>query len=114
MRIAARLAMHQNLPSHSGSAGQSAFPQFNSQIMGYHGCDVVVCAISESGFEAEIKGEVPAGALVRLRLPGAGVIVARVIETGASRLSAAFLNPVSQARLRMTLGFEPSARVAAA
>ncbi len=114
MRIAARLAMHDSLPIQSGSTDQSAFPQFNSQIMGYHGCDVVVCDISESGFEAEVRGEIPEGALVRLRLPGAGVMVARVLEGSASHLRAAFLNPVSKSRLRMTLGFGDSSRAAAA
>lgn len=89
MRIAGRLAL------------QSALPLLG---VGYHGCDVVVSQISETGFEAESKTPIPAGSLVRLRLPGSGVMLARVASSQAGHVSAEFLNPVSQTRLNKTLG----------
>lgn len=89
MRIAGRLALH------------SASPQAN---LGYHGCDVLVCQMDGQGFEAELSTAIPKGSLVRLRLPGSGTMLARVAESRAGRLSADFINPVSPARLGMTVG----------
>ena len=95
MRIAGRLALHSALPVQDLGPVQGS---------GYHGCDVVVRHISSDGFEADLTTAIPAGALVRLRLPGAGVMLARVGETRQGSLSAAFLNPVNPARLGMTMG----------
>jgi hypothetical protein len=89
MRIAGRLALH-SAPLCAG--------------LGYHGCDVVVREISSCGFEADLTTPIPKGSLVRLRLPGSGVMLARVANSNAGHLSADFLNPVSASRLRMTVG----------
>jgi hypothetical protein len=110
MRIAARLALHapnacpQSGAQSAAGGGASAFPQFDKHLTSYHGCDVVVREISEAGFEASINGLVPEDSVVRLRLPGAGVLLARVAEAQPGWLRCTFVNPVSPSRLRMTLG----------
>jgi hypothetical protein len=103
MRIAARLALHAP-PQMCGVAGDYVRGPASKHLLGYHGCDVLVRDISEAGFTADIDAEVPTGAVVRLRLPGAGVLVARVGESCLGHVSAVFVNPVTPARLRMTLG----------
>ena len=94
VRIAGRLAL------------QSAVPLAG---LGYHGCDVVVRQISETGFEAEVKANIEAGSLVRLKLPGSGVMLARVASSQSGRLSADFLNPVTAVRLSKTVGMAVAA-----
>lgn len=94
MRIAGRLAL------------QSAVPLAG---LGYHGCDVLVRQISETGFVADVKTNIAAGSLVRLKLPGSGVMIARVASSDAGQLSAEFLNPVNQTRLRKTVGMVAAA-----
>ncbi len=89
MRIAGRLAL------------DSAPPQAG---LGYHGCDVLVCQMDGQGFEAELTTAIPKGSLVRLRLPGAGTMLARVATSKRGRLSADFINPVGPARLSMAVG----------
>jgi hypothetical protein len=78
-------------------------------LQGYHGCDVLVHSITESGFTASVDAEIPSGAVVRLRLPGAGMMVARVSQCAEGQVSAHFINPVPAARLRMTLGMRQMA-----
>jgi hypothetical protein len=104
MRIAARLAMHAPQPEAQSSGSGSAFPQFSKHLLSFHGCDVVVSSIDEIGFEAEVGGLVPIGGVVRLRLPGAGMLVAKVTDAQPGWVRARFVNPVSPARLRLTLG----------
>ena len=79
-------------------------------ILSFHGCDVVVRHISEAGFEADVDIILTAGALVRLRLPGAGAMIARVRESNRGRLIADFVNPVSASRLGKTLGMASFSR----
>jgi hypothetical protein len=103
MRIAARLALH--APSHiSGALDEYVRGPASKHLLGYQGCDVLVSDISESGFTASINAEIQAGAVVSLRLPGAGVMVARVNDCADGSISAAFVNPVPATRLRKTVG----------
>ena len=44
------------------------------------------------------------GALVRLRLPGAGAMLARVTRSDSGRIAADFVNPVPAGRLDKTIG----------
>ncbi|MFM7027787.1 MAG: hypothetical protein ACKOXK_03810 [Chakrabartia sp.] len=89
--------------SDDASASASIAP--HPDILSFHGCDVLVRQISEMGFEADLGATLCEGALVRLRLPGAGAMIARVRESAGGRLVADFVNPVSAARLGKTLGF---------
>lgn len=94
MRISGRLAFEPDLLA--GGVNRSS--------MGYHGCNIIVHSISESGFSGDFSHALPLGALVRLRLPGAGVLVARVGHSGDGRIEASFVNPVPPSRLGKTLG----------
>lgn len=111
MRIAGRLA----LQTPSGLAGVSDVEdiRLKSDILSFHGCDVVVSAISETGFEASLPVPLTKGALVRLTLPCAGAMLARVVSHRGTRLKAEFVNPVSAARLGKTLGMSRMAPQAA-
>jgi len=74
-----------------------------------------VSGISEFGFEAKLSIPLEAGALVRLRLPGSGAMLAKVASCQKGLLKAEFVNPVSAARLGKTLGMsrlEPQAAFA--
>lgn len=101
MHIAGRLALQ--TPS-----GLSAAPcdgsRLKTDILSFHGCDVVVSDISETGFEASLALQLQKGALVRLRLPGAGALIAKVVSCRKGMVRAEFVNPVSAARLGKTLG----------
>lgn len=102
MYIAGRLA----LQSPSGamlpqSAGRIA-P--HPDILSFHGCDVVVRTINQDGFEADLSTPLMTGALVRLRLPGAGAMLARVTRSDSGRIAADFVNPVPAGRLDKTIG----------
>lgn len=103
MRIAARIAM--NSPLESGGPDHAT---------GYHGRDIVLHHLSTNGFEAECHWPCPEGALVRLKLPCAGIAMARIVEARGSMLRADFVNPVSMARLAKVLGAPDSMKVMAA
>jgi hypothetical protein len=94
MNISARLAVQ-------SAGGYSANVSPSND---YHGRNVVVRTLDESGFEADCAHEYPVGALVRIRLPGAGYAMARVTEADDSRVCAAFVNPVGRVRLNQVLG----------
>lgn len=102
MRIAGRLALQ--TPSGLAGVSDASDSRLKSDILSFHGCDVVVSAITEAGFEAAVSVPLAKGALVRLRLPCAGAMLARVVSHRGTRLKAEFVNPVSAARLGKTLG----------
>lgn len=102
MHIAGRLALQS--PSGIVAASCDAGSRITSDILSYHGCDVVVSGISECGFEASLGIALKKGALISLRLPGAGMLLARVTSCRKGQLKAAFVNPVAMARLRKTPG----------
>lgn len=95
MRIAGRLAVQ----------ADEAVDAMNRLLYSFNGCNVVVRHISERAFEADLPTELPSGVLVRLRLPGAGMMVARVVQSSPGKLVADFVNPVSETRIAKTLGF---------
>ncbi|NBR31397.1 MAG: hypothetical protein EBS87_00825 [Sphingomonadaceae bacterium] len=108
MHIAGRLALQ--------SPACAVLPQRetgiapNPDILSFHGCDIVVRHITEHGFEAELSTKLVEGALVRLRLPGAGAMIARVTASRCGHLVADFVNPVSASRLGKTLGMASYSR----
>jgi hypothetical protein len=101
MRIAGRLALQ--TPSGIEAAPYDG-SRLKSDILSFHGCDILVSNISELGFEAKFSLPLKRGALVRLRLPGAGAMLAKVSSCQKGVLKAEFVNPVSPARLGKTLG----------
>lgn len=108
MHIAGRLALYSPACAVLPQRGSAIAP--NPDILSFHGCDIVVRRISEHGFEAELSTQLVEGALVRLRLPGAGAMIARVTSSGPGHLAAAFVNPVSASRLGKTLGMASYSR----
>jgi hypothetical protein len=93
MRISARLAV----ASPVWEGGQAP-------ASGYHGSNVTVSALSAQSFEADCAGDFLLGALVRLKLPCAGVAVARITDSRPGWLKADFVNPVGASRLAMAMG----------
>ncbi len=71
---------------------------------GYDGCNIVIRELDEAGFVAEAQCAVTGGSLVRVKLPGAGSMLARIDRVTKRGIRASFLNPVSASRLGMTLG----------
>jgi hypothetical protein len=65
---------------------------------------VVIRSLTEEGFAADSADDYPVGALVRLRLPGAGAVIARVTDASNGQVKAAFVNPVGPNRLAMAVG----------
>ena len=76
MHIAGRLALQSPACAVLPQRGVAIAP--NPDILSFHGCDIVVRHITEHGFEAELATTLVEGAIVRLRLPGAGAMIARV------------------------------------
>ncbi|MBU6251571.1 MAG: hypothetical protein KGN98_00085 [Alphaproteobacteria bacterium] len=108
MHIAGRLALYSPACAVLPKRESAIAP--NPDILSFHGCDIVVRRITEHGFEAELTTQLVEGALVRLRLPGAGAMIARVTESRHGYLSADFVNPVSASRLGKTLGMASYSR----
>lgn len=108
MYIAGRLALQSPACAVLPQRGATIAP--NPDILSFHGCDIVVRHITEHGFEAELATQLVEGALVRLRLPGAGAMIARVKASTTGHLVADFVNPVSAARLGKTLGMASYSR----
>ncbi len=81
--------------------------------VGFHGSDIVIRELSPTGFVADSRSPVPSGELVRLKLPGAGSLLARTEQASDGQLAATFLNPISVNRLGMTLGMGHATKAAA-
>jgi hypothetical protein len=102
MAIAARMAHHGAQPVQSGktlSGTEAIRPD-------YHGTNVLLRQLSPNGFVADPHNSFKKGCFVRLRLPGAGVMVAKLIKADRRQMSGEFVNPVSTARLGMVLGLK--------
>ncbi len=99
MHIAGRLALQSDWQSANTAGSEQNLAKF-----GYHGCDIVIRELCERSFLADFVTDFPTGALVRLRLPGTGTMIARIEESTQGKLFARFVNPVGLARLRKTVG----------
>ena len=108
MRIAARMAL-QEQPAlwFKQSEALRAYASVTHKL-GYHGHDVVIHELSPTGFAAASTIRVPKGSVVRLRVPGAGMMIAKIVSSKTGALRGEFINPVSPSRLRMTLGIVES------
>jgi hypothetical protein len=102
MHIAARLAMQSCAKTDAGMVPSGVTPP--SPAAAYHGGNVVIRSLSEQGFEADSCNDYPVGSLVRLRLPGAGAVLARVTDATDGQVKGAFVNPVGPSRLAMAVG----------
>lgn len=75
----------------------------HNMVEGFHGRDIIVRALSGTGFEAESRFSLEPNMIVRLRLPGAGNVLARVLECLDGLVRGEFINPLGENRLRMAL-----------
>ena len=74
-------------------------------IQGYHGGDIIIVDLSESGFKAHTANHIPPKSLVRLKVPGLGIVLARIVWSRNGDLGGEFVNPVGEGRLRLVPGF---------
>ena len=102
MAIAARMAHHGAQPEQSARAE----PGTDLIRPDYHGTNVLLRQLSPSGFVADPHASFKSGSFVRLRLPGAGVMVAKLVKADRRQMSGEFVNPVSASRLGMVLGIK--------
>jgi hypothetical protein len=113
MRISARIAVHalpEGMPPPNAGRAEA---EARSNRCDFHGSDARVRDLSLSGFSADIVEVIPPGTLVRLRIPGAGVMFARVTHSAGQGIVAEFVTPLNPARLRMVVGMGPTVAKAA-
>lgn len=103
MKLAGRLALE------SGRDQKDSPAPTSGRVCGYHGIDVLVNMLSADGFTAEMRGLIPTGAQVRLKLPGLGAAHARVLSSEDGHLHARFANPIGTGRLARVPGFSRAA-----
>jgi hypothetical protein len=104
MQIAARLAVHTPAPDKRRSAREVVALSAALCFAGYHGQDVIVREISEVGFKVQTDQQIARGSIVRLRLPGLGMVLGRVIWRRGRHVCGEFINPLSPERLRLAIG----------
>lgn len=109
MRIAARLAVHSIAPDRRRKARAAITAPASIVAPGFHGDDVVVIDLSEVGFQARVGNHIPPRSLVRLRVPGLGMVVARIVWSRNGGIGGEFVNPVGEGRLRLVPGYSPIA-----
>jgi PilZ domain len=112
MHIAARLAIHSLAPDRRRKTRFSVdSPAIMSGLgLGFDGADVIVKDISETGFSARAGHHLPPGTLVRLKVPGFGMAIGKIVWSRRGDVGGEFVNPVGPARLRTIVGYKPDAR----
>ncbi len=107
MHIAARLAVQNFAPERRRSTRYALAQDATLAGTGFMGADVVVTDISVSGFQARTGMHIPPGSLVRLKLAGLGMVVARIAWSRCGNVGGEFVNPISEQRMRMIIGYKP-------
>jgi hypothetical protein len=105
MRIAARMAVQSAGPDRRRKERFAVEPAAPIIIQGYHGGDIVIVELSEAGFKAQAATHIPPKSIVRLKVPGLGTVVARIIWSRNGVVGGEFVNPVGEGRLRLVPGF---------
>ncbi len=104
MQLNARLALHDVAPDRRRKDRISTSVPMFLATQGYFGDPVTLCDISTHGFRIAVGGHIPPQSLVRLKLPGVGVVVARVVWSRRGEIGGEFINPMSEQRLWMIPG----------
>ncbi len=104
MRVAAKLAVHDPAPDRRRTTRAATDAKGTLVTSGYYGAPVMVRDISLDGFRAEIGGHIPPQSIVRLFLPGIGMVIARIKWSKGGEVGGAFVNPVSPQRLMLIPG----------
>ncbi|MFM5914633.1 MAG: PilZ domain-containing protein [Chakrabartia godavariana] len=105
MHLAARLAVQNFAPDRRRSARFDLAQDATLAGTGFHGADVVVTEISTSGFRARLGRHIPPGSIIRLKMAGLGMAIARVVWSRQGEIGGAFVNPVSEQRVQAIVGF---------
>jgi hypothetical protein len=103
MRITARLSMHADVSPPLVNK-KMLDPLLVRGLFSFHGCDITLKKIDQTGFVADFEGRIIPESVVQLKLPGAGMIVARVVNSRKGHLHCAFVNPVTPKRLSQAFG----------
>lgn len=116
MHIAARLAIHSLAPDRRRKTRFAVEEPatLGGLTRGFDGSDVILKDISETGFSARAGYHLPPGTLVRLKVPGFGMAIGKIIWSRKGDVGGEFVNPVGPARLRTIVGYKPDARQLAA
>lgn len=112
MQLAGRLAIESRAPDRRRKARHAVEDGGQLNICGFHGMDVTVSDLSESGFRARTGQYIPPGSYVRLKMVGLGIAIGTVAWSRNGEVGGEFLNPVSETRLRSIVGYRPVSRVA--
>ncbi len=104
MHLAARLAVQNLAPDRRRSQRYELAQDATLAGTGFQGADVVVTDISDSGFSARTGRHIPPGSIVRLKMAGLGMVIARIVWSKDGNVGGAFVNPVSTQRLRQIIG----------
>lgn len=105
MHLAARLAV-QNLAPYRRRAPRYALAQDATLAgTGFQGANVIVTELSLTGFRARTGRHIPPGSIIRLKMAGIGMIIARIVWSKNGDVGGAFINPVSEQRLGQIIGF---------
>ena len=105
MHLAARLAVQNFAPDRRRAPRYDLAKDATLAGTGFQGADVIVTDISLSGFRARIGRHIPPGSIIRLKMAGIGMVVARIVWSKDGDVGGAFINPVSEQRLRQSIGF---------
>jgi hypothetical protein len=104
MHIAAKLALHAPAPDRRRKSRAATNLPTLLTTSGYFGIPVTLRDISEEGFKVEVGVHIAPESLVRLKLPGLGMVVGRIIWSRRGEVGGAFVNPVSIQRLHLIPG----------
>lgn len=104
MRIAARMAVQSAAPDRRRKDRYDVRPEETAFIQGYHGGDIIIVDLSENGFKAMATTHITPKSLVRLKVPGLGIVLARIVWSKGGVLGGEFINPVGIGRLRLVPG----------
>ena len=106
MHIAARLAVQNFAPERRRAARYALAQDATIAGTGFLGADVVVTDIATTGFHARTGMHIPPGSLIRLKLAGLGMIVARIAWSRDGDVGGEFVNPISEQRMRQIIGYK--------
>jgi hypothetical protein len=112
MQITARLAIHVAAPDRRRKDRIATSIPTLLNTPGYFGAPAVLREVSCTGFRLDVGAHVPPASLIRLKLPGLGVVIGRVIWSRKGEIGGEFVNPLSEQRLMMIAGFRAAQKVA--
>ncbi len=112
MQIQARLSVHAAAPDRRRKDRIATSIPVLLNGSDYAGHSVMLNDVSQSGFRLSAGAYVPPASLVRLKVPGLGTVIGRVIWSKRGEISGEFVNPISEQRLMMISGYRAALKAA--